>query len=111
MLQLLYKYLILCKRVSVPGIGVFYIDRHAGSLDFANKELASPTLKIAFSHVFATTEKSFYRFVASQRRVEEDEASKYVSEFTSTLEQSLAINRRLHLPGIGLLTQTEAGDL
>lgn len=111
MVEILYKYLILNKKASVPGIGVFHIHRQPASLDFSNKAFKSPSARIAFTEAAVVADKKFYSFLSEEQQIEEAEAVEHFSDFTQSLKENLLTNGSVHLPGFGLLARDIAGRL
>lgn len=111
MLQLLHKYLILNKEVSVPGLGVFYIHRQPASLDFSNKQFVAPSAEIAFTQGDGVVDKSFYRFVVNEQQVDENKAIASFDGFTAKLKEKLESKGIIQLPGLGTVTKDDAGRL
>lgn len=111
MFQLLYKFLILNKKVSVPGIGVFYIDRKPAYLDFSNKVFIAPSGQIAFTEGSATTVEKFYSFLSKEQQIEASEAVQHFNDFAQSLTYNLHTNGRVELPGFGWLSKDGTGVL
>jgi hypothetical protein len=111
MLQLLYKYLILNKKVSVPGLGYFYIHRQPASLDFSNKQFVAPSARIAFTEGEGTVDKVFYNFLSSEQQIDEPAAIRIFDGFASAMNKKLNSSGALQLPGLGQLTKDGAGRL
>ncbi|WP_018612167.1 hypothetical protein [Segetibacter koreensis] len=111
MLQLLYKYLILHNRASVPGVGVFYIKRNSARLDFANKIFLAPTLQINFKSDTSGADNKIYTFISKEQKIDEAEAKGRYNNFANKLKETLVENNSVDLPGIGVLTQNAEGQL
>lgn len=111
MFQLFYKYLILNKKASVPGLGVFFIERKPARLDFANKVFLSPALQIVFEPKPSLTDNRMYSFISLEQKIEETEAVSRYYEFANNIKEKLNQNRNVTLPGIGILSQSADGEL
>lgn len=111
MLKLLYKYLILNKKATVPGIGIFYIKRIPAKLDFANKVFASPALQINFKAQTSVADNSMYTFISREKKIDELEAINQYNHFANKLKENLKEYRSAELPGFGVLSQNEEGEL
>lgn len=111
MLQLLYKYLILNKKVSVPGLGYFYVHRQPASLDFSNKQFVAPSFRIAFREGEGTVDKVFYQFLASEQQIAEPAAIQNFDGFAIKMNKKLNTSGALQLPGLGQLTKDDTGRL
>lgn len=111
MLQLLYKYLILHKQVSIPAIGVFHIHRKPAYLDFSKKAFIPPSHEIAFTEGAGEADKNFYSFICHQSQVNEEEAGSRMNSFSEVLQNNLLTNGNVEISGIGMLTKDISGAL
>lgn len=111
MFQLLYKYLILNKKVSVPGVGVFFIQRQPAKLDFANKVFVAPALQIGFKPQPSLTDNRIYTFISREQKIDESEAASRYINFADKLKENLTEHKTAELPGIGVLWQNAEGGL
>jgi nucleoid DNA-binding protein len=111
MVQLLYKYLILNKQVTLPGLGVFYIQRQPAKHDYVNSVFVSPALHINFNASSDLPDKNFYQFVSKERGLNEVEAVKSLNSFADKLNQQVKANKTVELPGMGMLKINAAGQL
>lgn len=111
MFQLLYKYLILNKKVSVPGIGVFVIERQPAKLDFTNKVFVSPAFQIGFKPQPSLTDNRIYTFISREQKIDESEAVSRYYNFAHKLKENLTEHNTVELPGIGVLSQNAEGGL
>ncbi len=69
MFKLLYKYLILNKKLIVPGIGVFYIEREPAKLDFADKVFPSPAFQVGFNAQPSLNDNRMYAFISREQKL------------------------------------------
>lgn len=111
MLELFHKYLIIHKKAIIPGLGIFSIERQPARLDFANKIFVAPSSQIVFKNEPAVADTNFYSFVSHEQNIEEETAIKNVDEFTLSLKHYISANTSVQLPGVGLLTKNEVGEL
>ncbi len=111
MFQLLYKYLILNKKVTLPGIGVFFIERRSAKLDFANKVFIAPALQINFKPQTSVADNRMYTFISQEQKIDETEAFSRYNDFVNRLKEKLRENTRAELPGMGVLSQNAEGKL
>lgn len=111
MFQLLYKYLIHNKKVSVPGIGVFFIERQPAKLDFTNKVFVSPAFQISFKPQPSFTDNRIYTFISREQKIDESEAVSRYYNFSQKLRENLTEHNTIELPGIGVLSQNAEGGL
>ena len=111
MFQLFYRYLILNKRASVPGVGVFYIERQPAKLDFANKVFVSPSFQIGFKPEPSLNDNRMYTFISLEQKIAEAEAVNGYYKFANSLKEKLFEQGTAELPGMGVLSQNAEGAL
>jgi nucleoid DNA-binding protein len=111
MLQLLYKYLILKKKVTLPGLGVFYVHRQPSYLDFSNKQFIAPTAQITFTEGNGVGDQKFYHFLANEQQIDEHAAVQNFNGFALKLKEKLQSRGTLQLPEFGLLTKDDTGKI
>lgn len=111
MLQLLYKYLILHHKVSIPTIGVFDIRRTPAAFDFSNQVFVAPSFQVGFTEAVAADDKKLYSFIAREQQVDEAKAAELVSRFTQQVKQQLDDSRKAELAGLGVLSKSLSGEL
>ena len=103
MYPLVYKYLVVNKMVSVPGIGLFSIVTKPSVLDQVNNVLQPSASFIKFSNETALADKNFFKFVAKEMGINEVEAIKGFHDFAYQLKSNIAHSDGVLLPGIGKL--------
>jgi hypothetical protein len=101
----LYKYLVIHKKLSLPGIGVFKIDQVPSRIDFVNKKLYPYSPVIRFTQSAALADKYFYRFIANGFKIDELEAIQRFNEFIFHLKEQFSLNGHVDFPGMGRLTR------
>lgn len=111
MFEIFYKYLILNKKVNVPGIGVFAIERKPAKLDFANKIFNPPAFKVNFKPQPSLNDNRIYSFIANEQRIDEPEAVSRYYNFSHNLKEDLSKHKSVNLLGMGVLSQNEEGQV
>jgi len=111
MLQLIYKYLIINKKVSIPTIGVFDIRRTAAAFDFSNQVFVAPSFQVGFTESADVADEKLYSFIAKEQQIDEAKAADLVSHFTRQVKQQLDDDQRADLNGLGVLSINVSGEL
>lgn len=111
MIHSFYKYLILHKQASLPGIGNFFIKRIPASIQSSSNILVSPCYQIIFDKNEASADKHFYTFL--QKEIGDDNVNAIIkfNDFTYSLKDELNHKRKIWLPYMGELTINETGEL
>ena len=99
----LHKYLILHKKLNIPGIGCFAIEQTPVHFDYANRQFNPPVPVIRFSLESATADKHFFDFLSSDLSIEGVEAIRRFNDLSFNLKEDLNHKDTAELPGIGQL--------
>lgn len=108
MYPLVHKYLVLNRKVSVPGIGNFLIADTPAKL--TDGKLLPPRNHIQFRPETALADKAFYEFVAHEMHIDEIDAIKRFHEFAYELKGNASYADGLQFPGIGTLKKQSNGS-
>jgi hypothetical protein len=108
MYPLVHKYLVLNRKVSVPGIGNFLIASTPAQVD--GNQLQPPVSHIQFKPETALADKAFYEFVAHEMHIDEIDAIKKFHEFAYELKGNASYADGLQFPGIGTLKKQPNGS-
>ena len=111
MFKLFYKYLFLNKKASVPGVGVFSIERKPAKLDFSNKVFVAPSLEIKFKPDAPGADYSMDAFISREQKVDQTEAANRLNNFGNAIQEDLRQHERAELPGVGVLLQNAEGSM
>jgi hypothetical protein len=108
MYPLVHKYLVLNRKVSVPGIGNFLIASTPAQVN--GNQLQPPVSHIQFKPETALADKAFYEFVAHEMHIDEIDAIKRFHEFAYELKGNASYADGLQFPGIGTLKKQPNGS-
>jgi len=111
MYELFYKYLILNHKVSLPGIGTFFVERVPAKMDFVSRSLFAPSEVIVFNKDYQATDKGLYDYIQSKLALNEIEAITQFNDFAHQVKDKATHPGGTHLPGIGLLRTDFDGSL
>ncbi|MFP5040391.1 hypothetical protein [Parasediminibacterium sp. JCM 36343] len=112
MYPLLYKYFLVNKKMSLPGLGDFSLQETPASLDFVKGVLRAPQAKISFSNKYSNNiDKNLFIYLGKEMKVEEWEVAKKFQEFTESLKQNIENHKAVELPGIGKLQKSYDSDI
>lgn len=109
--QHLYKYLVLHRRLNVPGLGHFVREPVSASLDVTGTILQPPLPVIRFRQEAVHADKQFYDFLAWEMDIDEVEAIQHFRDYAEDLKKAAAVEPGTTMPGIGKLSITENGQV
>src|ERR1700748_2731640 len=105
MYNIIRKFFALHHHLSLPGIGSFLVETQPSQIDFTNRSISSAKNKIVFNNDKLPPEKKFYEFLSNELKVDELQAIRSFTDYTTKLHDDLNKNHVLHFKGIGTLTR------
>jgi len=110
MYQLFYKYLILNHKVSVPGLGNFFVDSTPANMDFIHKKIMPPERVIGFKDDAVVLDKPFIEYLKRELKLQDVDVLKSIQDFAHRIRQG-AEDGGITLPGVGKLQAGYDGNL
>ncbi|MET0462450.1 MAG: hypothetical protein ABW007_04835 [Chitinophagaceae bacterium] len=107
----LYQYLVLHRQVSLPGVGVFQLERKPADLDFANKVVNPPSYTVALHHGNESIPVKQLNWLADILGIPGNEVADRVSQFTANLKSEIVNGKKMQWTGIGTLSKGLAGEI
>ena len=77
----LYEFLVINKKLSLPGIGTISLRQNSSQLDFTNKQVISPSLYFVLDHENDKPSKKVFEWLSAANGVSEWDAIKSVNDF------------------------------
>ncbi|MFL9482653.1 hypothetical protein ACI6Q2_07715 [Chitinophagaceae bacterium LWZ2-11] len=105
MYPLVYKYLVLRKKVSIAGVGHFNMHALSARLNSVERMVYSPQAAIDFTEDSneVLSDKNFYQYLSHELNIDEWEAISRYQQFSADLKKQIETNGSVDLPGIGSL--------
>ena len=100
MYQLFYKYLILNQKVSIPGLGSFFIDNTPSRMDFIHKKITPPETVIAFNDDAVGSDRKFVDYLKKELNLPDTDVLKSINDFAHHIRNGAEAGG-ISLPGIG----------
>jgi hypothetical protein len=107
----LYQYLINYKKLPVPGIGTFLLDRQPASIDFPNRLINAPFYGIILQSEVQPPARNFFSWLGMVLHISEREAVVKFNDFVYDLRQHVKDGDSIHWNGIGVLSRGLSGDV
>ncbi len=111
MFTILFKYLLINRQVSIPGIGDFRLVQQNAKIDYAAQVVHAPCTAIQFANKSATADKNFFRFASAELGVEDWDTIRKFHDFSFKLKNKLDTEMEVDLPGMGVLTKDQTGKI
>lgn len=103
MYEHLYKYLVLHRRLDIPGVGRFLIENTPARMDESGTLIQAPVPVITFRQQAVQADKQFYDFLSWEMDTDEVDAISRFRDYTEELKARAAEESGAELPEIGQL--------
>ena len=101
----LYQYLILHKQLSIPGIGLFSLERKPAKGDFLNRQIHPPVYSVALQTRTDPPAMSFFRWLGAALGISDRDAVVRFNDFAFDLKKHITGGDRINWKGVGTLTR------
>jgi hypothetical protein len=107
----LYEFLLLNKKLSLPGIGTILLCQNSAQLDFTNKQFTAPSFYFTIESRNDKPSKKLFDWLSSSLGISEWDAIKSVNDFSFDLKKRLSEKGEVNWENIGLIRRDNNGDL
>lgn len=107
----LYQYLLLHKKLSVPGIGTFLLERKPAGADFLNRQVKAPIYSIAFSNGKDTASMNFFNWLGNALSISDRDAVVRFNDFAFDMKKQISEGASINWKGVGILSKGPGGDI
>ncbi len=108
----LFRYFIQHKKLNLPGIGNFVLERKPAEADFVNKCILPPSYSVALhQHEEEKPSHKFYTWIAAAFNISEKEAVIRFNDFVFDLKNNISTDNKIEWSGIGVLSKGEGGKI
>jgi hypothetical protein len=107
----LYEFLLLNKKLSLPGIGTISLCQNSAQHDFSNKQFTAPSFYFTIESRNDKPSKKLFDWLSSSLSITEWEAIKYVNDFSLDLKKKLSENGDASWEKVGVIRRNNNGDL
>lgn len=107
----LYRYLLLHKELSLPGVGHFQLNRKPAQGDFVNRQMLAPVYSISLSQDAAQPGTGFFKWISGALSVSDREAIVQFNDFLFDLKKQIGNGDTVNWQGIGELKKGLSGEM
>lgn len=109
MYQTLYQFLIFHKKLTLPGVGTFAIQRNAATADFINRSFYPQQHAFIFDNTVTNASKKLFASLASFLGINETDAIRQLNDFSFDVKNELQKGTVITWDGVGILKKNLAG--
>ena len=107
----LYQLLILNKKLIVPGIGNFSVNRKSAEANFLNKLIHPPVYSIALEKESGDPSENFFLRLGELLNISESEAKSRFNDFVFDLKNKISAGNDMFWKGVGTLSANRNGSV
>ena len=107
----LYEFLILHKKLSLPGIGTIGLYYNSAQLDFTNKQFLAPSYSFKLESKSDKPSKRLLDWLCSSLGIAEWDAIKAVNDFSFDLKKKISEEGEMSWEKVGVFSRSENGDI
>lgn len=115
MYQALYAYLVRYGRLTIPGVGIFVVERQAAVMDFATRTAQPAIYNIALQHSGETPAEGaghrLYGWLAGALGIHQREAVIRFNDFVFDIKKKLREGVKIRWSNVGTLSTGLAGEI
>lgn len=101
----LYRYFIQHKKLYLPGIGNFILERKPAEADFVNRCINPPSYSISLQQESVKPSSKFFAWLASVFNISEKEAIIRFNDFVFDLRKEINTGSKVEWNGIGIISK------
>jgi hypothetical protein len=107
----LYEFLLLNKKLSLPGIGTITLCQNSATHDFSNKQFTAQSFYFTIESRNDKPSKKLFDWLSSTPGVTEWDAIKSVNDFSFDLKKKLSEKGEVNWENVGMIRRNNNGDL
>jgi hypothetical protein len=107
----LYEFLLLNKKLRLPGIGTISLCQNSAQHDFSDKQFTAPSYYFTIESRNDEPSKKLFDWLSSSLNITEWEAIKSVNDFSFDLKKKLSEFGEVSWEKVGIIRRNNNGDL
>jgi hypothetical protein len=111
MYEELYRYFIQQKRLVVPGVGMFLLERKPAETDFVNKQINPPSYSVTLQASGDSPSFNFFKWLANALHISDHDAIIRFNDFVFDLKKQINDGSTIEWHGMGKFDKGLSGEL
>jgi hypothetical protein len=110
MYEELYQYFIQHKKLAVPGVGTFLLERRPAESDFVNKKINPPFYSVTLKPSADPPSINFFRWLAGALHISNHDAIIRFNDFVFDIKKQITDGDIIDWHGVGKISKGLAGE-
>lgn len=111
MYDYLYEYLVLHRKLAVPGIGNIILEKKSAQTDFTQRIIKPPVYTISLQPGTESPSKRFFQWLADRLGIAYHEAIGRFNGFVHDMKATVAAGGKVRWPEVGVFSKNLSGDI
>ena len=111
MYEALYQYFIQHKKLAVPGVGTFLLERIPAVNDFVNKQIHPPFYSVTLQAYADTPSFNFFKWLAEAFHISDHDAIIRFNDFVFDLKKQINDGSIIEWNGMGTISKSFSGEM
>jgi hypothetical protein len=111
MYEELYQYFIQHKKLAVPGLGTFLLERKPAENDFVNKQINPPFYLVTLQASVASPSINFFKWLAGALHISDRDAIIRFNDFVFEIKKHINDGDTIDWHGMGTISKGLAGEM
>lgn len=107
----LYEFLVLNKKLCLPGIGTIRVKQNSSQLDFTNKQFTAPSFYFTLESQNDKPSKKLFEWLSLTLGITEWDAIKSVNDFSLSLKNKISGTGEMNWENVGVISRDNSGNL
>lgn len=110
MIDILNRFLIQNKSISIPGLGTIHAERIPARLN-TESLLVAPSYRFRFDKYFDAPDKNFFTYLSMQKQIPDYEAIRLYNQFAQDFRSGIMLEEKLQWDEIGYFQKNNSGEV
>lgn len=107
----LYEFLLVNKKLSLPGLGTITLRQNSSQLDFTNRQFNPPSFYFIIESKDDKPPKKLFDWLSSLYGISEWDAIRSLNDFSFSIRDKLSESGEMNWEGVGMFRRDETGNL
>jgi hypothetical protein len=111
MIDILHRFLLQNRSISIPGLGTLHAERIPAKLSTDASQIIPPGYSFRFDKYFDAPDKAFFVYLSGRQGVPEYESMRLYNQFAQDFRSAIMLEERAEWPGIGYFRKNVSGEV